>query len=1164
MALSAAAVTLLVWLVLQLMQDGAGEDKAAEVLTAHEQVGQRQDLPRPDDLADEHTPGRIEELLDALPPAPGIEGHVHLDVEPGGYPKRTVTGHVVIDDGGPIPAGLQLSASWSRPSPEITDLRDAMGGLDLTSWFPRPRGALPREAFTEMTLADVGSDAAFEMENVPIAGAFVRVHHEHLYVDPAVRLEGSGDAAVEVRLERGARIHGVVTDPQGKPVDDVEIVIASTFDPWMVFDSKSLMVEMEGVETDADGRFEVTQIPAGTRLVLIARDDQNRWKPHQLDVAPLEPGEERALDLALALGASISGSVVDPDGEPLPKLRVALKKLDISLSAINVAMGSIASGGERTDDEGRFKFSGLMDGAYKISLNEDDFRRSTSERLVVQSGDVVTDIELLAEAGLTLTGRVLDEDGRPIERARIRASRPVSMMNWTANLEGGHEPSTYSDEEGRFELAGFDPGKIQLRVKSDGFETAKLTVDAGQQDIEVRLSSTAGLTGIVVSLGDGEPVIRFTVSLMPEKGLFSLTDPFGMQERILNAQRPQRFKDREDGTFEITDIVPGSYDVTVTGEGFAGTTRRAIQIGPEGHKGLVVMLPPEAVITGVVMDGVTGAVISGATIATTRGGIMETLTASFGGGESRAVTDDEGRFRLGGLSSTPFSPSVQHDSYRKYAISSLTLAPGEERDIGLVLLSKGGTVWGTVRDAQGASEADVMVMLSDAMGQTMKRSTTDERGGYRIEGLAPGTYNVMRMDFKMDLGGDGGPMDFMKDMVFNSVTIEGDEEKRVDLNRGTGDGTRVHGLVSSVDGPVKSAMVSLTPARGGVAGMAFSSTNTEGRYEMTVTDPGDYVFTVVVMDDAMAAGSQPSSPMVKRITVSGLPEQREDVMLSGGSLHGTVESAIDGKRLAGVRVILERTDEGRAKFGYLGLMAGRVGETYTDESGGFRFKYVPGGTYSVVAGGTNLLDMGTAGWAVTRLDDVRVAEGATGFAVRIEVRPAGEISGKVTDTNGQPLSGVGVWAMDSRGVWLSTFSEVNTDIAGEYALDSLDKGLWTLAFRDGSHGLKLVAGVEVRLGDPTTLDVTLQAGIVLELALGGHDASDLDVTLIGPEGQVPIDLFSMFEVMGMNNLTEVQSLGTFPPGLYHVTVIEGGSMLLDTDVTLSLSMGGKVEIQLDP
>jgi len=56
----------------------------------------------------------------------------------------------------------------------------------------------------------------------------------------------------------------------------------------------------------------------------------------------------------------------------------------------------------------------------------------------------------------------------------------------------------------------------------------------------------------------------------------------------------------------------------------------------------------------------------------------------------------------------------------------------------------------------------------------------------------------------------------------------------------------------------------------------------------------------------------------------------------------------------------------------------------------------------------------------------------------------------------------------------------------------------------------------------------------------------------------------MFEVMGMNNLTEVQSLGTLPPGLYHVTVIEGGSMLLGTDVTLSLSMGGKVLIQLDP
>ncbi|MHC4846598.1 MAG: carboxypeptidase-like regulatory domain-containing protein [Planctomycetota bacterium] len=225
---------------------------------------------------------------------------------------------------------------------------------------------------------------------------------------------------------------------------------------------------------------------------------------------------------------------------------------------------------------------------------------------------------------------------------------------------------------------------------------------------------------------------------------------------------------------------------------------------------------------------------------------------------------------------------------------------------------------------------------------------------------------------------------------------------------------------------------------------------------------------------------------------------------------------------------------------------------------------MPGGTYSVVAGGRNMLDMGTAGWGVTRVEDIRVSESSPGFTVRVEVERAGEVSGTVTDLGGQPLNGVGVWAMDSRGVWLSTFSEVSTDVGGRYVLDSLDEGGWTLAFRDGTHALKMVGGVNVRIGEVTTLDVVLEPGISLELALAGHDPADIDVTLVGPEGPVPTDLFSMFELLSLGDLTEVKSLGTFPPGLYHVTVTEGGLVLLDTDITLTLGTGGTTVIQLDP
>jgi len=1164
LVLSAVAVTVLVWLGIHLAQDGTEGTDGGGVLTAAEQESGRTVLPRPEELAEQRAPG----LLDA-PQDPGdVPPPVDADVDPEDFEKRDVAGRVVIVDEGAIPVDLALAASWTRPSPEITEIRLAMAGREGQMWFPQPNAALRQDRLMKITRSDVDPVAGvFEMQNVPVTGAFVHSLHEHLYVDPLVRLEGPGeevDDPVEVRLVRGARVRGIVTDPEGKPLEDVAVGIVSNFDPWMVFDNEARVVEIDGVETEEDGRFDVLRVPANMKVVLVALDEQSRWQPTQMDLTELRPGENREIEVTLVLGATISGLVTDVNGTPIPRARVSLQKLDISLTALNASIEDIMSDSEHADDEGRFSFSGLPDGTYNIVLAEDDYRRMKSDRIEVQAGDVIEDIVLVAESGLTLTGVVLDEDDKPVNNAWISARKPVSMMDWSSNMDRDHAPDSRTDGEGKFALAGFDEGSLELRVRHSGFEAAKVDVEAGDQDIVVKLSPTTGLSGIVVSLGDGEPVTDFTVAVVPEEGLFNLADPFGMEDRMESAKRPEDFKDREDGRFEITDIVPGGYNVIVSGDGFAQETIERVAIGPEGRKGLIVMLPPEGAITGMVLDARTGAPIEGAAISTARGGVMEMFTAAFEGGENRVMTDAEGRFRLAGLGDQPISPSVQHEAYREHAVPSLQLAVGEVRDIGLVRLSKGGSVYGFVRDGMGRGESGVMVLLSDTMGKTMKRSTSDEVGAYRIEGLAPGTFNVMRMDFTMDFGGDGGAFDFMKDMVFNSVTIEGDEEQRVDLEAGSGGGTLVHGIVRAADGPVQGAMVSVSPARGGTQGMGFSGTNAEGEYELTIKEPGEYVFTVIVMDEGMAAGSQPTSPVVKRVTIGGTPEQRQDVTLPGGSMHGIVESAEDGKRIPGVRVLLERTDEDRVEVGYVGLMGGRVGEAYTNEQGEFTFRFVPGGTYSVVAGGRNMLDMGTAGWGVTRVDDIRVSEGAPGFAVRVEVSRAGEVSGTVTDPAGLPITGVGVWAMDSRGVWLSTFSEVSTDVGGEYVLDSLDEGSWTLAFRDGSHALKMVAGVDVRIGEVTALDVTLEPGIALELALAGHDPGDLTITLVGPEGPVPTDLYSMFELLSLGDLTEVQSLGTFPPGLYHVTVTEGGTLLLDTDFTLTLDMGGKALILLDP
>jgi hypothetical protein len=313
----------------------------------------------------------------------------------------------------------------------------------------------------------------------------------------------------------------------------------------------------------------------------------------------------------------------------------------------------------------------------------------------------------------------------------------------------------------------------------------------------------------------------------------------------------------------------------------------------------------------------------------------------------------------------------------------------------------------------------------------------------------------------------------------------------------------VHGEVRGEGGGATGAMVSLVPDRGGMERMAFGTTGADGAYELTDVQPGSYVLQVVVFDDgAMGAGGQPTSPVLDTLSVAGEPEMRRDIRLPGGVMHGRVESAVDGKPLSGVRVLLHRRDEGRLMIGMFAAMEGRVGEAQSKADGSFRFRHLPAGTYEIVAGGQNMLGTGTTGWSVTRVPDLSVSEDGPGFAVRVAVRPAGAIAGSVTDSSGRPLPGAGVWARDPAGRWLASFSELATDASGRYEMADLEPGVWTLAFRDGSHALTLVPDLLVHAGETTPLDVKLPPGVSLRLAAGDVAPWSLQITLTGPDGRL--------------------------------------------------------------
>jgi len=164
-----------------------------------------------------------------------------------------------------------------------------------------------------------------------------------------------------------------------------------------------------------------------------------------------------------------------------------------------------------------------------------------------------------------------------------------------------------------------------------------------------------------------------------------------------------------------------------------------------------------AAIVGVVTtpDGAVAAPVRRATVQLT------------GSGQARpqlAITDDAGRFVFAGLSAGSFSLSATKPAYvpafygaRRPGLGPavpIAIADGAHINVAITMLH-GGVITGTIVDPNGRPASDVSVeaisyqrqsstgALTPSARPSPVQTITDDRGAYRIFGLAPGTYAVV-------------------------------------------------------------------------------------------------------------------------------------------------------------------------------------------------------------------------------------------------------------------------------------------------------------------------------------------------------------------------------------------------------------------------------------
>ncbi len=390
-----------------------------------------------------------------------------------------------------------------------------------------------------------------------------------------------------LEIERGARVAGRVVRENGEPVSGRMPVFLSRYHYSLAReDVGGFAHEVE--RTNRDGTFRLAdRIPFGgtwdyDNLLFVGDEDGLGWAR----LRSLEgSGDHEGVEIVIGGHGELVVEVYDGRGDPEEGVGVelvpAFAPLD-HLAPLDEAGGEQSRrwvGDTRglrdllsreTDDEGRAAFRALPFGR--------DTADERHRRYVVHvrtAGTVVREVDLDPLRPLTvridlvpgyaIAGRVLDEDGRSIEGARV---------------SGGGAPGVLADERGSFELENVRPveGVVSVRATAPGFvpEERVLEPRKGRPvEVDLHLARAEPITGRVVDQ-HGDPVLDAGLHAMR---LFEEVE----QEGALPEQRHTR-TDAE-GRFAFEDVRAGRWQLSAFpphGDGaFLGVTRLAVVSGDE-------------------------------------------------------------------------------------------------------------------------------------------------------------------------------------------------------------------------------------------------------------------------------------------------------------------------------------------------------------------------------------------------------------------------------------------------------------------------------------------------------------------------------------------------------------------------------------------------------
>ncbi|NBD08441.1 carboxypeptidase regulatory-like domain-containing protein [Corallococcus sp. c25j21] len=397
-----------------------------------------------------------------------------------------------------------------------------------------------------------------------LKGDHYRVRREQLLLD------GARTRPWDFTLTPGLSVEGFLVDTEGKPVPSVSLALGTAHASGGFTLAATNFEDALG-KSDEAGRFVAGSLDADRRDLNI---EPQGFIPVTLPVQV----PSAAVRLVLDRGASVSGTVTDATGQPLPEVRIGL--WDSAAPSSRPQPDFLF-----TDKHGAFSLSGLKGSHYVLEAwhRTPGAVQWVSQTLVLEER-AHTDVALRFDEGRTLRGMTTDAAGLPLPGVWVQAclspddSSAGKVRELSCVLTA--DDSVRSGPDGRFTLRHLTAPVYQLVATREDLRLSpslsrggtpgplSLRVPAGANDVRLVMEPAPRLRARVVD-HDGAPLPS---KIWVEEANTVVACPGPSHELWMEEHRP-------DGRFAIPLPEDRTWHVTVSAKGFLGL-ERYIEMSP--------------------------------------------------------------------------------------------------------------------------------------------------------------------------------------------------------------------------------------------------------------------------------------------------------------------------------------------------------------------------------------------------------------------------------------------------------------------------------------------------------------------------------------------------------------------------------------------------------